>query len=50
MKWILHTNGTRKIFDKLSELAQSIPTENDQRFLIPPSEYGRLAVEFSENI
>lgn len=37
-KWILHYNGTLEVFDKLTELAQFIPTESKRKTRIPPSD------------
>ncbi|KNC24939.1 Tyrosine-protein kinase hopscotch [Lucilia cuprina] len=41
VKWKLHYNGTQEIFDKLTDLAQSIPAETEQRSRIPPTEYDK---------
>lgn len=38
---MLHYNGTIEAFDKLTELARFIPTENDQKSRISPSEYDK---------
>lgn len=41
IKWKLHYNGTQETFYKLTELAQFIPAETEQRSRIPPTEYDK---------